>query len=72
MTYVIADSLFCHLLLIYLRNIWSLINRKEYNIGRLVLLTSILYSDKKPQKLSNSVTGKNGNLLILNKLMTDY
>ena len=40
------------------QNICNLIGREEYNIGRIVLSTSIFYSLTKKQQHSNPVAGK--------------
>ena len=52
--------------------ICNLIGREEYNVGRIVLSSSILYSLTKKQEHSNSVARKNKNLLIKNKLIINY
>ena len=50
--------------IVNLKNICNLIGREEYNINLIILLALILYSLTKKQQSSNSVTGKNLNLLI--------
>ena len=50
--------------IVNLKNICNLIGREEYNINLTILLALILYSLTKKQQNSNSVTGKNLNLLI--------
>ena len=50
--------------IVNLKNICNLIGREEYNINLIILLALILYSLTKKQQNSNSVTGKNLNLLI--------
>ena len=50
-----------------LQNICHLICREEFRVGRIVFSTSILQSLAKSQQHSNSVVGKNINLLIKNK-----
>ena len=57
------------MLIANVQNFRSLIGREEYNINRIVLLTSILYSLTKKQQHSNSMEQKNRNLLIKNKLI---
>ena len=50
--------------IVNLKNICNLIGREEYNINLTILLALVLYSLTKKQQNSNSVTGKNLNLLI--------
>ena len=50
--------------IVNLKNICNLIGWEEYNINLIILLALILYSLTKKQQNSNSVTGKNLNLLI--------
>ena len=50
--------------IVNLKNICNLIGREEYNINLTILLALTLYSFTKKQQNSNSVTGKNLNLLI--------
>ena len=59
-----------------MQSIWNLIGREEYNIGRIILLASTLYSLTK-KKTSNktqqhwiSVAGRDRN--IKNRLMINY
>ena len=58
--------------IVNLKNICNLIGREEYNINLTILLALILYSLTKKQQNSNSVTGKNLNLLIYNEAIVNY
>ena len=59
-------------IIVNLQNICDMIVPNEFNVGRIVFSVPILHSLIKRQKHSNSVAGKNINLLMKNESIIHY
>ena len=60
------------MLIANVQNFRSLIDREDYNIGRIVLLTSIFYSLTEKQQHSNSMEQKKNKFINQKQIKNNY